>query len=341
MHCVQLLEDDTLFNSGKGAVFNLEGQIELEASIMVSRGYKKRGAAVSMLRHVKSPIGLAAEMLKHGEVDLVQGGGAQGHSHVSGAGAEDLARKWGLEMVNPDYFWTQKRWDEHERELKKLAGQLDDGGDTRPDGTSTADELPPDYEAEPYIPQGTVGCVVLDQYGTLAVATSTGGLTNKVPGRIGDTPSLGAGFWAEEWMEPSMEDDASPSFLKRLIPSFCMPSKPAKSSKQSVRATAVSGTGNGDSFLRLAAVRTASAKARFSEHQNCSLQDAVSWMIGPGGELQKSAGDRWGKTGEGVGGMIGIEFRNGKGEIVFDFNRGMFRAWVDEDGKEHAKVFKD
>lgn len=100
------------------------------------------------------------------------------------------------------------------------------------------------------------------------------------------------------------------------------------------------GTGNGDSFLRLAAARTAGAIVRFSP--NRSLESAVSQIAGSGGELERSAGDRWGKTGEGEGGIIGIELVNGKGKIVFDFNcGGMFRCWVDDHGIEKVMVFKD
>ncbi len=113
-----------------------------------------------------------------------------------------------------------------------------------------------------------------------------------------------------------------------------------KSSSTSSRAGAISGTGNGDSFLRLAATRTAGAIARFS--RNRSLASAVTQIVGPGGELQQSAGDRWGKTGEGEGGMIGIEMVDGVGNVVFDFNcGGMFRCWVDDEGKERIMVFRE
>ena len=111
-------------------------------------------------------------------------------------------------------------------------------------------------------------------------------------------------------------------------------------STSSIRAVAMSGTGNGDSFLRLAAARTAGAIVRFSRSR--SLASAITQIAGPGGELEQSAGDRWGKTGEGEGGIIGIELIDGKGKIVFDFNcGGMFRCWVDDHGKERVMVFKD
>ena len=113
-----------------------------------------------------------------------------------------------------------------------------------------------------------------------------------------------------------------------------------KLSSTSTRAVAMSGTGNGDSFLRLAATRTAGAIARFAP--NRSLSSAVTRIVGPGGHLQESAGDRWGKTGEGEGGMVGIEMVDGVGKIVFDFNcGGMFRCWVDDEGKERVMVFRE
>lgn len=316
-HAVSLLEENPLFNAGKGAVFNLAGENELEASIMVSRGKRKRGAAVSLLRHVKSPIKAAALMLRKGEDD--NGGGAQGHVHLSGGEFEKLAEQWGLEMVDNSYFWTRKRWDEHKKGLERVVTEpiandwQDLSQDLRPDGTAWS-EADPGWNGHDYLPQGTVGCVVLDRFGTLAVATSTGGLTNKIPGRIGDTPTFGAGFWAEEW---SMVGHNTP------------------------HGVAMSGTGNGDYFLRVAAANTTASLVRFSTQPRISLAHAVQWMAGPGGELQRAAGSRWGQ-GDGEGGLIGIEMHNGKSRVVFALNcGGMFRAWVDDAGNERCQVFRD
>lgn len=103
----------------------------------------------------------------------------------------------------------------------------------------------------------------------------------------------------------------------------------------------MSGTGNGDSFLRINAVRTAAAIARYSGSAT-SLQTAVTAIAGPHGQLQLSAGDRWHKTGEGEGGMIGIELKDERGHIVYDHNcGGMFRAWIDDDGVPRFGVFQD
>jgi L-asparaginase len=378
-HAVKLLEDNPLFNAGKGAVFTRAGTTELEASIMVSNGYNKRGVGVMLLRHVKNPIMLAREMLLKG--DELDGGGAGGHNQISGPSAEELARQWGLDVVDQEYFFTQKRWDEHVRGLKRAhqgsaATHLDE------DVTETADPAAT-YAVEEYLPQGTVGAVALDKYGNIATATSTGGLTNKLPGRIGDTPTLGAGYWAEEWtvtstslssqMEqtlplgqltgttgPASAYTASniPSPLNGLL-TRCIPPIQALFNGQSFtqkpnwekqsglpvlkrRAIGISGTGNGDSFLRLNASRTTSALCRYGGLGNIRLHSAMAEIIGRGGEMQRSAGERWGQTGEGEGGMIGIELVEGAGSVVMDLNcGGMCRGRVDADGNFAVAVFHD
>ncbi|KAK2009440.1 N-terminal nucleophile aminohydrolase [Colletotrichum eremochloae] len=370
-HAVALLEDNPLFNSGHGAVFTRDGVNELEASVMVSRGRKKRGVGVTGLRHVRNPILLAKAVLEHGDEDL--GGSsssssaaaaaaglnvpsAQGHTLLHGETAETLARQYGLALVDAGYFFTQKRWDEHVRALQR---------EKEGRGVST-------WSADEFLPQGTVGAVALDEDGVVCVATSTGGLTNKLTGRIGDTPVVGAGFWAEEWVE---DGDPTGAFLGtggsekgpvvvlsdalRGLMADCLPSLrtyaplPAAGigsagQTTTTRAIAVSGTGNGDSFMRVAAGRTVGAVARWKP---LSGAEAVSFVSGPGGELQRSAGDRWGVTGEGEGGVIGIEVavaRDAEGRVVGarsavvqDFNcNGMYRAWIDDDGRAYAKIYR-
>jgi len=275
---------------------------------------------------------------------------------------------WGLELVAESYFFTKRRWDEHRRGLGNfLSSELENYGFK---GLGI-DDGGPSWDGHEYLPQGTVGAVVLDRFGTICVATSTGGLTNKLPGRIGDTPTLGAGFWAEEWMEdivspissspqmiyqqPSLPvlsnlDLASrgdlPGLLAGCFPVLQTQTKPpsspcpSKKPAQIRHGVAMSGTGNGDSFLRLNAARTAAAISRFST-PNIPLAEAVHGIAGSNGDLQNSAGDRWGKTGEGEGGIIGIELVGSKSDVVWDFNcGGMFRAWVDNEGKERFMVFK-
>ncbi|KAI9726806.1 MAG: hypothetical protein M1828_000662 [Chrysothrix sp. TS-e1954] len=415
-HAVSLLELDPLFNSGVGAVFTQAGTIELEASVIVSDPRSvKRGACVSHIKHVKSPVNLARELLLKGDEDPKHGGGAQSHVHLSGKPVESLAQKWGLEMCDVEYFWTRKRWEEHRRGMKDFESESDatpiesfeeDHYVTshRPDGTVWASN-DPTWDGKEYLPQGTVGCVVLDREGNIAVATSTGGVTNKLPGRVGDTPSFGCGFWAEEWLaEPedttlrliappktspweSMMDNVSRvvgeldpfGFTESCLPSTRPGQQPYKrlmhdedddpdhDKSLEKRALGISGTGNGDSFLKLCAAHTASSLVRFASspspfppmHPSTlpisssprsstlpptqpTLASALNWMAGPGGQLQQSARDRWNRTGEGQGGMIGIELVDGVGHVNYAFNcAGMFRAFVDNRGREHWGVWED
>ncbi|KAF5024090.1 hypothetical protein F66182_3834 [Fusarium sp. NRRL 66182] len=365
---VRLLEDNPLFNSGHGSVFTRDGINELEASVMVSRGHKKRAVGVMGLRHVKNPILLARAMLEHGEDDLearprgtssgdLNVPSAQGHTQIHGKAAEQLAEQYGLTLVHSSYFYTQRRWDEHIRALEREKKGL---------GQAT-------WSATEYLPQGTCGAVALDQDGVICAATSTGGLTNKLTGRIGDTPAVGAGFWAEEWSEDG--DPTGSSAWNRLKdavaqpgPSVilsdilrgtladCLPTpmlySPAYTTSDrlcTTRSIGGSGTGNGDSFLRTNALRTLAAVARWKPESGAK---AITHVAGRGGELERSAGDRWGRTGEGEGGIIGIEHvvvRDSHGravdtrsDILMDFNcGGMFRAWIDDSGKPQVSIFSN
>ncbi|KAI1436499.1 L-asparaginase precursor [Xylaria sp. CBS 124048] len=372
-YAVVKLENDPLFNAGHGAVFTRDGINELEASVMVSRGFAKRGVGVTGLRSVKNPILLAKAMLEHGDEDLLGNPApknkvdddedldipsAQGHTLLHGRSAEVLAKKYGLEIVDPSYFFTQKRWDEHiqglERE-KQGRGMM---------ATWSADE---------YVPQGTCGAVAIDEHGVVCAATSTGGLTNKLTGRIGDTPVVGAGFWAEEWSYPGFSAGGPRTATdpwRRVTQYLNMPGPVVELSSTlrgfladclptpflykpddvEVRTSmAVSGTGNGDSFFRVAAARSVASIARWSK---VSCAEALNRVAGRGGELQQSAGPRWGKTGEGEGGMIGIEYvslvtKSGvvlysDAEVLHDHNcTGMFRAWIRRDGRPEIKIWHD
>ena len=346
-----------------------------------SISYPKRTCAVALLKHTKNPILLAKAMLQRSARDLdakAIGGGselensAQGHCCLSGIQAERLAQNWGLDMVPTEYFWTKKRWDQHRRGLKNgkdhrdIEEKLEEGAqpyyrwkekiEGRWDSEALAAQA--GWDGLSYLPQGTVGCVCLDRYGMLCVATSTGGLTNKLDGRIGDTPTVGAGYWANEWIDTrglSIETrikwldylslDTVREVICACLPSLRwtyneLPSSDTKLLSTHKRAVAISGTGNGDSFLRLAACRSAAAIAQYSPGSTLAL--ALRQMAGPGGELQRSAMNRWGKHGEGEGGIIGIELIHGAGKIIEEFNcGGMFRCWVDEKGHERVMVFRD
>jgi beta-aspartyl-peptidase (threonine type) len=164
---IKVLEDSPLFNAGKGAVFTSEGRNELDASIM--EGKDKRAGAVAAVRRIKNPISAArAVMEKTAHVLLV------------GDGADRFAVSVGLEEANPLYFWTEERWNQL---LKARREQKD---------KSKGSGKPP-LEGD----HGTVGAVAIDGQGNLAAGTSTGGMTNRLSGRVGDSPIIGAGTYAD------------------------------------------------------------------------------------------------------------------------------------------------
>lgn len=163
---VVTLEDDPLFNAGRGAVFTLDGTQELEAAIM--DGSTQAAGTVMGVKVAKNPVKLARRVME-----------ATPHVTLGFAAADAFAQAQGLECVPMDYYFTEARWQALQLEKARLAA----GG--RPD------EAPEDRK------HGTVGAVALDGAGRLAAATSTGGMTAKWAGRIGDTPIIGAGTWAD------------------------------------------------------------------------------------------------------------------------------------------------
>ena len=148
---IRIMENSELFNAGKGAVFTNAGTNELDASIMDGRNLK--AGAVARVKTVKNPISAARKVMEE-----------TWHVMLSGDGADKFAKEQGLDIVDPNYFYTQRRWDS----LKKIQVEK----------------------------HGTVGCVALDKHGNLAAGTSTGGLTNKRWGRVGDSPIIGSGTYA-------------------------------------------------------------------------------------------------------------------------------------------------
>jgi L-asparaginase / beta-aspartyl-peptidase len=163
--CVRVLEDHPLFNAGRGSVFTSAGTNEMDAAIMDGKTLK--AGAVAGLKHIRNPISLARLIMEKSP-----------HVMLSGEGAEAFARENGFELMDPKYFFTQERWDALQR-VKKTSSKS--GGKSE---VSDQDH------------HGTVGAVALDRNGNLAAATSTGGTTNKLPGRIGDSPIIGAGTYA-------------------------------------------------------------------------------------------------------------------------------------------------
>lgn len=159
---IRILENSPLFNAGKGAVFNADGVNEMDASIM--DGSTLNAGAVANIRTVKNPISAARKVME-----------ASPHVMLIKEGAEKFAGEQGLKIVDPSYFYTGKRWESLQKAKQREDQKLEDQSKKR----------------------GTVGCVALDKNGNIAAGTSTGGMTNKKYGRVGDSPIIGAGTYAD------------------------------------------------------------------------------------------------------------------------------------------------
>jgi L-asparaginase / beta-aspartyl-peptidase len=202
---VMVLEDNPLFNAGRGSVFTHDGHNEMDAAIMDGRTLA--AGAVCGLTHIKNPIELARTVMEHSEYVM-----------LSGAGAEEFALSRGVALVPRSYFHTAERW----RQLQRLRA-----GDTGLSALTISHV-------------GTVGAVALDENGRLAAATSTGGMTGKRYQRIGDSPIIGAGTYADN------------------------------------RSCAVSATGHGEIFIRAAVAHDICSRMRFGGR---SLRDAVREVV--------------------------------------------------------------
>lgn len=168
--CVTMLEDNALFNAGRGSCLNRDGKVEMDASIM--DGATMRAGAVANIGTVRNPVRLAQALMEQSPPVL-----------VAGPGAEALAREFGLALEPMEHFVTSRRrqqWQDAQRT-----------GQVSMDHEALESELFPEPETD------TVGAVAMDQEGNLAAATSTGGMSNKQPGRVGDSPLVGCGVWAE------------------------------------------------------------------------------------------------------------------------------------------------
>lgn len=214
---IVVMEDSPLFNAGKGAVFTSDGRNELDASIMY--GKDKSAGAVAGLTVVKNPIKAAIAVMQKSE-----------HVMMIGKGAEQFAKKEGLEIVNPKYFWTQHRWDALQK-VKKAELKAN-----QPNAMNNS-HYPSYYWVDKKF--GTVGCVALDKDGNISAGTSTGGMTNKKYGRVGDAPIIGAGTYAD-------------------------------------KNVGISGTGWGEFYIRTSAARTVAAKY---EYQNKDVKTATQEVM--------------------------------------------------------------
>ncbi|HVG24906.1 MAG TPA: isoaspartyl peptidase/L-asparaginase [Thermoanaerobaculia bacterium] len=205
---IRTMEDNPLFNAGKGAVFTHEGRNELDAAIMDGR--TKAAGAVAGVTIIRNPITAARAVMEKSE-----------HVMMVGRGAELFATKMGLEIVDPSYFWTERRWKSLQQELLKNKPQ-------------TSYAVPDEKKF------GTVGAVAVDAKGNLAAGTSTGGMTDKQYGRVGDAPIIGAGTYAEN------------------------------------ESCAVSGTGHGEFFIRWTVAHDIAALVKY---RGMSVKDAGDEVI--------------------------------------------------------------
>lgn len=207
------LEDCPLFNAGRGAVFTSEGKNELDASIM--DGSTRAAGAIAGVIRIRNPIRAAHAVMTGSR-----------HVMLIGEGAETFAKAAGVELVDPSYFFTEERFAQLERARRLGSVELDHDGASKAARAAAGDDK-----------FGTVGAVACDAHGNLAAATSTGGMTNKQWGRVGDSPIIGAGTWAEN------------------------------------ATAAVSGTGLGEAFMRCCAAHEVASLMRY---KGLSLDAAVS-----------------------------------------------------------------
>jgi beta-aspartyl-peptidase (threonine type) len=221
---IRMMEDDPLFNAGRGAVFTAAGKNELDAAIM--DGSTLKAGAVAGVTKTRHPISLARAVMEKSP-----------HVMLIGSGADEFAAEHGLEQVPPSFFFTERRWQQLVEELKKEGKPVP----ARPAGVPPAPAAPiASMEGADAHKFGTVGVVALDRNGKIAAGTSTGGLTAKMWGRVGDSPIIGGGTYASN------------------------------------TSCAVSGTGTGEYFIRLTVAREICALV---EYKGMSLQAAADEVI--------------------------------------------------------------
>lgn len=214
------LEDDPLFNAGRGAVFTADGRNELDSAIM--DGATLKAGSVAGVTRTRHPITLARAVMEQSK-----------HVMMIGAGADAFAASQGLEQVDPSWFFTERRWQGLIKELRKQGLPIP----PRPPGAPGVQAFQPIPDERKF---GTVGVVALDSAGDLAAGTSTGGMTAKRWGRVGDAPIIGAGTYASN------------------------------------QSCAVSATGSGEYFIRLTVAREVCALV---EYKGLTLQQAADTVI--------------------------------------------------------------
>ncbi|KWI31107.1 isoaspartyl peptidase/L-asparaginase family protein [Burkholderia stagnalis] len=271
---VRMLEDCPLFNAGHGAVYTADGTHELDAAIM--DGATLAAGAVCCATRVRNPVLAARRVMEASE-----------HVLFAGAGADAFAAAHGLELVEPGYFGTDARraqW----LKAREVAGMLLDHDAATFAFGDGAPPRPPE-PLDPDRKHGTVGAVARDLHGHVAAATSTGGITNKQPGRVGDSPIVGAGCYA---------DDAT---------------------------CAVSSTGTGEMFIRLATAHDVAAQIAY---RGASLQDAAHDVVM--NKLPRIAGR---------GGIIAVDAH---GNVAMPFNtEGMYRGYARVGDAPVVGIYRD
>jgi beta-aspartyl-peptidase (threonine type) len=266
---VHVLEDEPLFNAGRGAVFTADGKNELDASIM--DGASLDAGAVAGVTRTRHPISLARAVMENSP-----------HVFLIGEGADAFSRTQDLEQVEPGWFFTDRRWNALEREL----GKMDLPVPQKPEGAIDHDNA---VLAHDEGKRGTVGVVARDSRGDVAAGTSTGGTTAKQWGRVGDSPLIGCGTYASN------------------------------------RSAAVSATGTGEFFIRVAVAKEICALV---EHKGLSLQAACDEVV----QNQLTAID-------GDGGVIAVAPDGG---MAWSFNTsGMYRARIADGEPLVVGIYKD
>lgn len=300
---IMILEDDPNFNAGKGAVFTWEGTNELDASIM--EGATRNAGAVAGVDTTKNPILLARAVMENSR-----------HVMLSGAGADQFSRDQGLEQVDPKYFYTQSRYDS--LQTFKAAQEKRDA-ETQDEDAQTSAALRSDILGRDYR-FGTVGAVAIDKDGNIAAGTSTGGLTGKRWGRIGDAPIIGAGTYADN------------------------------------RSCGISATGAGEFFIRVGVAHEICTRIRL-RFRELIKEAQASVPKGTDGlpdylvhasefpfdqsEVQRIADEVIAEQGA-LGGSGGIIYVTPWGHSGFSFDtEGMYRARGDSDGTKVIAIYGD
>ncbi|KVZ10202.1 isoaspartyl peptidase/L-asparaginase family protein [Burkholderia ubonensis] len=265
---VRMLEDCPLFNAGRGAVYTADGTHELDAAIM--DGATLAAGAVCCVKRVRNPVLAARRVMEASE-----------HVMFAGAGADAFAAAHGLELVEPGYFGTEARHAQWLKARNAAGALLDHDAATFAFGDGAP--LDPDRK------HGTVGAVARDLHGHVAAATSTGGITNKQPGRVGDSPIIGAGCYA---------DDAT---------------------------CAVSSTGTGEMFIRLATAHDVAAQIAY---RGVSVAEAAYDVVM--NKLPRIAGR---------GGIIAVDAH---GNVAMPFNTdGMYRGYARVGAAPVVGIYRD